>query len=155
MGFYSWKKLMQPYKGIDELAKFMDVPADMLKTSIAEYRKKAANGSDLYGKTLFPNAFSDNLDEEEFFAGKVMPVLHYCMGGLTADSEGRVLDENKGVITGLYAAGEVVGGVHGDNRLAGNSLLECLVFGTIIGKKMPVASDLQSQNIDVAHLAQP
>jgi succinate dehydrogenase/fumarate reductase flavoprotein subunit len=141
--------------GIAELAMYINLPIETLKASIAEYRKQASNGSDPYGKTMFPNAFSDNLDEEEFFAGKVMPVLHYCMGGLTTDQEGRVLDEKKDIMKGLYAAGEVVGGVHGDNRLAGNSLLECLVFGTIIGKKMPVASNLQSQNIDVAHLTQP
>merc|ERR1719296_140287 len=60
------------------------------------------------------------------------------MGGLTIDEHGSVLDESKNVIPGLYAAGEVSGGVHGDNRLGGNSLLECTVFGTIVGKKIPI-----------------
>ena len=60
------------------------------------------------------------------------------MGGISIDNEGNVVDEEKKVIKGLYAAGEVTGGVHGNNRLGGNSLLECTVFGTIVGKKVPI-----------------
>ena len=60
------------------------------------------------------------------------------MGGLTIDKNGSVLDEDKNIIPGLHAAGEVSGGVHGDNRLGGNSLLECTVFGSIVGKKIPI-----------------
>jgi succinate dehydrogenase/fumarate reductase flavoprotein subunit len=118
----------------------MEVPVESLRASIVEYQRQAKEGVDSFGKSVFPNVFSEDLDEEEFFAGQVTPVLHYCMGGLTTDALGQVLDENKEIIKGLYAAGEVVGGVHGDNRLAGNSLLECLVFGSIIGKRIPIAS---------------
>ncbi len=139
LGFYTWKKLMRPCKGVTELATYMGVSMETLKESIEKYRLQAIDGSDQFGKTVFPNSFPENLEDEEFFAGQVTPVLHYCMGGLTTDSQGRVLDENKKAIMGLYAAGEVVGGVHGDNRLAGNSLLECLVFGTIIGNKIVIA----------------
>ena len=53
---------------------------------------------------------------EVFFAGTVTPVLHYCMGGITIDTEGSVLDENGHKIPGLHAAGEVTGGVHGNNH---------------------------------------
>lgn len=141
IGFYTWKQLMRPCKGISGLAEYMNVPVESLKKSLIEYRKEAMAGSDSFGKTVFPNVFSENLDEEEFFAGQVTPVLHYCMGGLATDSQGNVLNEDKEIIEGLHATGEVVGGVHGDNRLAGNSLLECLVFGTIIGKKIPIASE--------------
>lgn len=64
------------------------------------------------------------------------------MGGIRIDSEARVLREDDGgknglstgPIQGLYAAGEVTGGVHGANRLAGNSLLECVVVGRIAGR---------------------
>ncbi len=90
------------------------------------------------GKSSFQGTPSSDLDNEVFYAGRVTPVLHYCMGGITIDSEGNVLDENRNTIEGLYAAGEVTGGVHGDNRLGGNSLLECTVFGTIVGKRVPV-----------------
>jgi aspartate oxidase len=72
------------------------------------------------------------------------------MGGLTIDKNGSVLDEENSVIRGLHAVGEVSGGVHGDNRLGGNSLLECTVFGTVVGKKIPIrsrVSPLQQKNM--------
>jgi len=61
------------------------------------------------------------------------PVLHYTMGGLEIDPESRVLDKNNKPIPGLFAAGEVAGGVHGANRLGGSSLLGCVVFGRVSG----------------------
>merc|ERR1711934_598867 len=53
------------------------------------------------------------------------------MGGLAIDERSRVLDPKNNPIPGLYAAGEVAGGVHGNNRLGGNSLLDCVVFGRV------------------------
>lgn len=61
------------------------------------------------------------------------PVLHYTMGGLQIDSESRVIDTSGKPIAGLFAAGEVAGGVHGANRLGGSSLLGCVVFGRVSG----------------------
>jgi succinate dehydrogenase/fumarate reductase flavoprotein subunit len=61
------------------------------------------------------------------------PVLHYTMGGLEIDSEGRVLASGSTPLPGLFAAGEVAGGVHGANRLGGSSLLGCVVFGRVAG----------------------
>lgn len=61
------------------------------------------------------------------------PVLHYTMGGLEIDAEGRVLASGGTPLSGLFAAGEVAGGVHGANRLGGSSLLGCVVFGRVAG----------------------
>ena len=61
------------------------------------------------------------------------PVLHYTMGGLEIDAESRVVDKSGKPIPGLFAAGEVAGGVHGANRLGGSSLLGCVVFGRVSG----------------------
>ena len=61
------------------------------------------------------------------------PVLHYTMGGLEIDTESRVLDRSGKPIQGLFASGEVAGGVHGANRLGGSSLLGCVVFGRVSG----------------------
>jgi len=67
--------------------------------------------------------------EGTYHVGVVQPVLHYTMGGLAVDPEGRVMDTHSTPMPGLYAAGEIMGGVHGENRLGGSSLLDCVVFG--------------------------
>ena len=68
-----------------------------------------------------------------YLIAEVTPVVHYTMGGVRVDKRGSVLRKNGSVIPNLFAAGEVAGGVHGKNRLGGNSLLECTVFGRLIG----------------------
>jgi succinate dehydrogenase/fumarate reductase flavoprotein subunit len=68
-----------------------------------------------------------------FHVAHMTPVLHYTMGGLEIDAESRVLDSAQKPIQGLFAAGEVAGGVHGANRLGGSSLLGCVVFGRVSG----------------------
>jgi predicted heme/steroid binding protein len=71
---------------------------------------------------------------DDFFHVAIMtPVLHYTMGGLEIDPESRIIDEHGKPIPGLFAAGEVAGGVHGANRLGGSSLLGCVVFGRVSG----------------------
>lgn len=135
---YLNKGLLFKLEGIKALAKWMDLPVPMVKATMQEYQRDAKTGNDEWGKTSFSGVPQDNLSNEVFYAGTVTPVLHYCMGGLTIDKDGSVLDEDKNIIPGLHAAGEVSGGVHGDNRLGGNSLLECTVFGTIVGKKVPI-----------------
>jgi hypothetical protein len=73
-----------------------------------------------------------NNDDQQWYVAQVTPVVHYTMGGVKIDHLGRVLRNNV-VVPNLFAVGEVTGGVHGENRLGGNSLLECAVFGRIIG----------------------
>jgi len=135
---YLNKGLLKKIEGLEDLAKWMNLPLSKVKETVEQYQRDAKDGRDQWGKTSFSGVPIDNLMDETFFAGTVTPVLHYCMGGLTINKEGNVLDENQQVISGLHAAGEVSGGVHGDNRLGGNSLLECTVFGTIVGKRIPI-----------------
>jgi len=70
---------------------------------------------------------------DEFHVSIVCPVVHYCMGGLKSHPNGQCVDA-QGPIPGLWSAGEVMGGVHGKNRLGGNSLLDCVVYGRVSGK---------------------
>merc|ERR1712203_232572 len=72
--------------------------------------------------------------EEPFYVAIITPVIHYCMGGLEIDVDSAVCGPDGQAIPGLYAAGEIAGGVHGNNRLGGNSLLDCVVFGRVAGK---------------------
>merc|ERR1712012_922785 len=87
------------------------------------------------GKKLYHNIIPGSaVAKEEFYVAIITPVIHYCMGGLEIDVDSAVLSTSTGVaIPGLYAAGEVAGGVHGNNRLGGNSLLDCVVFGRVAG----------------------
>ena len=140
MGFYEWKKLLMPYKGISELSQYLDIGEPKLRKTLEKYKRNTVAQSDEFGKTNFPGEFSNDLDNETFYAGKVTPVLHYCMGGLKIDTHGKVLNEDGRPIPGLFAVGESSGGVHGYNRLAGNSLLECLVFGSIIGNEITLSN---------------
>jgi succinate dehydrogenase/fumarate reductase flavoprotein subunit len=119
-----------------------------IRSTLIQYQQDAEQGVDQWGKTSFRGVPMKDLDKEVFYAGTVQPVLHYCMGGIVIDTEGNVLDENGHVIQGLHAAGEVTGGVHGNNRLGGNSLLECTVFGTIVGQKLPIRARSPAGPVD-------
>jgi len=87
------------------------------------------------GKKFYHNIIpGSQVKTEPFYVAIITPVIHYCMGGLEIDTDSAVLGSNGSAIPGLYAAGEVAGGVHGNNRLGGNSLLDCVVFGRVAGK---------------------
>jgi succinate dehydrogenase/fumarate reductase flavoprotein subunit len=138
IGFYEFKGFIHKVEGLDGLAQWMGAPTTTLEKTLAEYHIAASQGKDEFGKTIFNNV--PTAQDETFYVGKVTPVLHYCMGGLKINKEGNVLDENGHVIPGLYACGEVAGGVHGENRLGGNSLLECTVYGRIVGETIQVSN---------------
>jgi flavocytochrome c len=137
---YTHKGLMMRLEGVSALAKWMGLPISKVTSTLRHYQEESKVGKDAFGKTTFRAVPSEDLENEVFYAGRVTPVLHYCMGGITIDKDGSVLNEEEEIIPGLHAAGEVSGGVHGTNRLAGNSLLECTVFGTRVGRKLPIFS---------------
>jgi len=128
---YNGRGLMKFYKTGAELAADMKCDPKVLAKTFADYTHFANTKSDPWGKKFFPNMpveFSDS-----FNVAIITPVIHYTMGGLKVDEHAHVLGP-KGPIKGLYAAGEVMGGVHGKNRLGGNSLLDCVVYGRVAGR---------------------
>merc|ERR1712070_262320 len=87
------------------------------------------------GKKFFHNVIpGSQFATEPYYAAIITPIIHYCMGGLEITAKSEVVGAGGKIIPGLYAAGEVMGGVHGNNRLGGNSLLDCVVFGRVSGK---------------------
>lgn len=76
-------------------------------------------------KKYFHKKFDLN---DYIYAGIITPSIHYCMGGLTMNSNAQLIKTDGKVMNGLFGAGEVTGGVHGGNRLGGNSLMECGVL---------------------------
>jgi len=94
----------------------------------------AASGPTGSGKKFYHNIIPGSaVKTEPFYVAIITPVIHYCMGGLEVTADAEVVAKS-GVIPGLYAAGEIAGGIHGNNRLGGNSLLDCVVYGRVAGK---------------------
>lgn len=127
---------------LEELAKQMGVPADALVESINEFNKYAPGGekdgsTDEFGRSLFKDAkgIHNGINNGPFYAAKRVPTVHHTMGGLQINVNTEVLNAKGEVIPGLYAAGEVVGGIHGTNRLGGNALTDTVVFGHTAGEK--------------------
>ncbi len=116
---------------VEELAAAMDIDAATLQETIDNWNTCVANKEDPdFGRTSFAEPL-----EGTFYAITVQPGVHHTMGGLTIDTSAEVLDGVHGnVIAGLFAAGEVTGGVHGANRLGGNAVADFTVFGRIAGQ---------------------
>lgn len=74
------------------------------------------------------------LNQGPFYAIRIAPGVHHTMGGVVINSESAVLDSNKQVIHGAWAAGEVVGGIHGANRIGGNAVADIIIFGIQAGR---------------------
>ena len=79
-------------------------------------------------------SFANPLDQAPFYAIKVQPGIHHTMGGIKIDDMAEVIDVDGNPIPGLFAAGEVTGGVHGNNRLGGNAVADFTIFGRIAGQ---------------------
>ena len=114
----------------EELAANIGVPAaDFAATMEAWNANVAAKTDAEFGRTSFANP----LDTAPFYAIKVTAGIHHTMGGLKINANTEVLTAEGTAIPGLYAAGEVTGGVHGANRLGGNAVSDIVVFGRIAG----------------------
>merc|ERR1712176_530135 len=98
---------------------------------------------DKWGKKFFHNLPLDVNDG--FHVAIVTPVIHYCMGGMKINPDAEAMGAGDKIIGGLYGTGEAAGGIHGNNRLGGNSLLDCVVYGRVSGRS--AARYLTSENI--------
>ncbi len=136
VAFYIWKKLLvkKKVKDLDETT----------RETVRSYSAAvAANESDPFGKSHLGHwrlKGTPEDDEEDVCVGRVTPIIHFTMGGVVINEKAQVLTsslagERQEAVQGLWAAGEVTGGIHGDNRLGGSSLLECVVFGLIAGEQ--------------------
>ncbi|KAF9495282.1 Flavocytochrome c [Pleurotus eryngii] len=127
---YVGRGLMKRFENGDELSKEFGLKPEVLKKTFEDYNQSVRTNKDPFGKKFF----SGEWKYDDIFNVAVMtPVLHYTMGGLEIDDQSRVIGHDGKPIAGLFAAGEVAGGVHGANRLGGSSLLGCVVFGRVSG----------------------
>lgn len=116
---------------LEELAEQINVDPTILKETITAYNAYVDAGKDPeFGKDVFDL----KVTTAPFYATPRKPAVHHTMGGLKIDTQTHVLSKENQVIRGLYAAGEVAGGIHAGNRLGGNSLTDIFTFGRIAGK---------------------
>ena len=115
----------------EELAKELDIDPTTFANTMETWNSyvEAKNDPD-FGRTSFANP----LNNGPYYAIKVTAGVHHTMGGVTINSATEVLKEDGTVIPGLFAAGEVTGGVHGANRLGGTAVADFVVFGRIAGE---------------------
>lgn len=128
---YSGRGLMKKMTG-RQLAKEIGCSKDALQKTFTDYNN-IANGKqkDPFGKKFFHNLPVDINDD--FHVSVMEPVLHFTMGGIEINDKAEVLNADGAPFEGLYACGELAGGVHGANRLGGSSLLGCVVYGRVAG----------------------
>lgn len=117
---------------IAELARKIGVPADKLVETIKNHNRYMAEGKDPEFGRQFTKAMIP-LEVGPFYAIAQWPAVHHTMGGLRINKKAEVIDIWGHTIPRLYAAGEVTGGIHGANRLGGNAIADCVVFGRIAG----------------------
>jgi urocanate reductase len=118
-------------KNLKKAAKPFGINAEKLSSTIQQFNRYAEeNDDERFGRKGDLKA----IDEAPFYIEKVAPSVHHTMGGVRIDTKARVLDGSGQPIRGLFAAGEVTGGIHGTNRLGGNALTDCVVFGRIAGQ---------------------
>ena len=122
----------------EALAEAIGAPADAFAATMAEWNACVEAKEDAaFGRVSFANP----LDQAPYYAIKVQPGIHHTMGGIRIDSDAQVLDADGAVIPGLFAAGEVTGGVHGNNRLGGNAVADFVIFGRIAGASAAAYAD--------------
>jgi len=128
---YSGRGLMKKMTG-KELAKEIGCSPDHLQKTFTTYNAIAdGKQKDPWGKKFFHNLPLDI--DDDFHVALMEPVLHFTMGGIEINDKAQVLNQDKQPFEGLFACGELAGGVHGANRLGGSSLLGCVVYGRVAG----------------------
>merc|ERR1712113_478543 len=156
---YTGRGVMKYYESGKALAEDMGVPLQVLVDThqghyeAAKKQEKDPEGGpypaypsgktwdEPSGKTGSGKKFYHNIIDgaavatQPFYVAIITPVIHYCMGGLECTVDAECIDTKTNIaIPGLYVAGEAAGGIHGNNRLGGNSLLDCVVFGRVAGR---------------------
>lgn len=116
---------------IGELAEQIGVDPSVLEETVATYNSYVDQGED---PDFHKNAFDLKVEIAPFYATPRKPAVHHTMGGLKIDTDAHVINQDGEIIKGLYAAGEVAGGVHAGNRLGGNALADIFTYGRIAGK---------------------
>ena len=128
---YIAKGFVVSAEGPRELAEKLGMDYHTFLATLERYNGFVENqyDEDFGRKTALRNPIKDG----PFYAIRIAPGVHHTMGGVTINTETEVLNKQQQVIPGAYAAGEVVGGIHGGNRIGGNAVADIIIFGTLAG----------------------
>ena len=129
---YAQQGLLTSAETPAELAEALQLPVSAFVETMEKYSRYQSTGED----KDFQRKAEDMprpLTEAPYYAINVEPVIHHTMGGIKINAQAEVVNQIGKTIPGLYAAGEVTGGVHGGNRLGGNAVADIIVFGQIAG----------------------
>ena len=114
---------------IEGLAEQLNIDSATLATTLADWNEIVKNKRDTqFGRTTGMN---EDLTTPPYYAIKIAPGIHHTMGGVKINTAAEVINTDGAAIPGLFAAGEVCGGVHGGNRLGGNAVADIVIFGRI------------------------
>ena len=114
---------------IEDLAAKIGIDPAVLSKTLADWNQAVKDQNDpLFGRTT---GMDNDLTTPPYYAIKIAPGIHHTMGGVKIDTSAEVISTEGTAIPGLFAAGEVTGGVHGGNRLGGNAVADIVIFGRI------------------------
>lgn len=132
--FYDHIGLVKTGTDLETLATATGLDAAMLKQTVADWNQAVANHNDAaFNRTT---GMDRDIAAGPFYSIHIAPAVHYTMGGIAINPATQVLNQDERPIAGLFAAGEVVGGLHGNNRIGGNSIAETVIFGRQAGQQM-------------------
>lgn len=127
------KGVVKTFDSLDKVAGHYSIALEQFKNAVEKYNRSVVTGFDEeFNKTILPTAKPMTLPP--FYAMRVWPKIHHTMGGVMINTDAMVIDLDGNPIKGLFAAGEITGGVHGACRLGSNAITDCLVFGRIAGR---------------------
>lgn len=123
--------LLTEATSLQELGEKLKINATQLESTVEAYNEyyKGQNDTE-FGRRLL----NVELTNAPFYGVEVSPAIHHTMGGIKINTNTEVINNSGNVVEGLYAAGEVTGGIHGGNRIGGNAVTDITVFGKIAGK---------------------
>ncbi|MCM2585583.1 flavocytochrome c [Lactiplantibacillus plantarum] len=132
--FYDHIGLVKTGADLETLATATGLDAATLKQTVADWNQAVANHNDAaFNRTT---GMDRDIAAGPFYSIHIAPAVHYTMGGIAINPATQVLNQDERPIAGLFAAGEVVGGLHGNNRIGGNSIAETVIFGRQAGEQM-------------------
>lgn len=124
---------------VEALAQAIDAAPETLAATLESWNKAVADKKDeAFGRAT---GMEYDVSKGPFYAIQIAPGVHHTMGGLKIDIDAEVIGATGEPIPGLFAAGEVTGGIHGDNRLGGNAVADIVIFGRQAGQSAAAYCD--------------